>query len=139
MCADIVVLSFAHLHFILQHFRHRSNAFPVTVGSDCVHIFGKQVVILLFLKVTLIVHQVVHSIQILSLQILPGIFPCQPFVPLYRSSPSLFYRFYPVRRKSEYARLAPLHRNETIDWTDRSGTNDNLYPYMRHIASCLSD
>jgi hypothetical protein len=77
MGADVIILCFAHLHFVLQNLGHRSDSFAVTVHGNGVYVFGKQVIVFLFFEVTLIIHQVVGSIQILGLQIFAGIFLCQ--------------------------------------------------------------
>ena len=77
MCIDIIVLRFTHLHFVLQHLSHWSDPFAITVGSNGIDIFRQQIGIFLFFKITLVIHQVVHRIQILGLQIFPGVLPCQ--------------------------------------------------------------
>ena len=43
MCTDIVVLRFAHLHFVLQDFGHGSDTLSVPIHCDRIYIFGKQV------------------------------------------------------------------------------------------------
>ena len=53
MCTDIVVLRFAHLHFVLQDFGHGSDTLSVPIHCDRIYIFGKQVVIFLLFEVTL--------------------------------------------------------------------------------------
>jgi hypothetical protein len=80
MCTDIVVLRFAHLHFVLQDFGHGSDTLSVPIHCDRIYIFGKQVVIFLLFEVTLVVHQVVGGVQILGLQIFAGIFLCQLYI-----------------------------------------------------------
>ena len=75
MCTNVVVLCLAHPHFILQNFSHWSDSFPIAVGSNRIHFFGKQIIVFLFFKVPLVIHQVIYSIQILCLQILPCIQP----------------------------------------------------------------
>lgn len=75
--ADVVVLGFAHPHFVLQHFGHRGDAFAVSVHSDGIHIFGEQIIIFLLFEIPLVVHQVVGGIQVLGLQILAGVLLCQ--------------------------------------------------------------
>ena len=80
MGGNIVVLSFTHPHFVLQDFCHRSDTFAVTVGGDFVHIFGQQVVVFLFRKVPLTVHQFVRGVQVLGLQVLPGVFVGESYI-----------------------------------------------------------
>ena len=49
------------------------DSFPITVHGNGIYIFSKQIIVLLLLKVTLAVHQVIGSIQILCLKIFSGI------------------------------------------------------------------
>ncbi len=70
---DIVVLCLAHPHFVLQYFGHWGDSFPITVHGNGIYIFSKQIIVLLLLKVTLAVHKVIGSIQILCLKIFSGI------------------------------------------------------------------
>ena len=98
MCTDIVVLRFAHLHFVLQDFGHGSDTLSVPIHCDRIYIFGKQVVIFLLFEVTLIVHQVVGCVQILGLQIFAGIFLCQLYISMSICQLFGFCSAYPVRR-----------------------------------------
>ena len=77
MCTDVVILRFTHPHFVLQQFGHRGDALTVTLHGDGIYIFGQQIIVLLFLEITLVVHQVVRGIQVLGLQAFPCILLCQ--------------------------------------------------------------
>ena len=101
MGADVAVLCFAHLHFVLQHLGHGSDAFAIALHGDCIYIFGKQVVVFLLFEVALVVHQVVGGVQVLGLQAFAGIFLRQLYVlDIYGGLPGFVTLVQPVKYRN---------------------------------------
>ena len=71
---EIIVLSTAHAHLVLQHLGHRGYAFAITLARNLIYVFGQEVVVALLTEVALVVGQVVQGVGILGLHALQGVF-----------------------------------------------------------------
>ena len=73
MGGEIVVLSVAHAHLVLQHLGHRCYALTVAVACHLVHVLCQQVVVALLAEVALVVCLVVDGIGVLRPHVLESV------------------------------------------------------------------